>query len=131
MCVAPKSGPGREYSIAVDWRDCAWSPPIVVQFPAAAQPDPVAQTSPPSPPASARSRRSEAETDKSVYPEGVRGWSRVSKPANRVIPNALPAWPPSRRSGALARREGGKPAIQQVWKPAPRAGASGRNRIYF
>jgi len=113
MCVAPKSGPGREYSIAVDWRDCAWSPPIVLQFPAAAQPDPVAQTS------------------KSVYPEGVRGRSRVSKPANRVIPGALPAWPPSRRSGALARREGGKPAIQQVGKPAPRAGASGRNRIYF
>ena len=32
MCVAPKSGPGREHSIAVDWRDCAWSPRIVVQF---------------------------------------------------------------------------------------------------
>jgi hypothetical protein len=35
MSVARKSGPGREYSIAVDWRDCAWSPRIVVQFPAA------------------------------------------------------------------------------------------------
>jgi hypothetical protein len=34
MCVARKSGPGREYSVAVDWRDCAWSPRIVVQFPA-------------------------------------------------------------------------------------------------
>jgi hypothetical protein len=106
MCVAPKSGPGREHAIAVDWRDCAWSPRIVEQFPAAAQLDPVAQTS------------------KSAV-------SRVSKPATRVIPGALPAWPPSRRSGALARREGGKPAIQQVWKPAPRAGVSGRNRIYF
>jgi hypothetical protein len=31
MCVAPKSGPGREHAIAVDWRDCAWSPRIVVQ----------------------------------------------------------------------------------------------------
>jgi hypothetical protein len=31
MCVAQKSGPGREYSVAVDWRDCAWSPRIVVQ----------------------------------------------------------------------------------------------------
>jgi hypothetical protein len=40
MCVARKSGPGRNYSIAVDWRDCAWSPRIVVQFPAAAQLDP-------------------------------------------------------------------------------------------
>jgi len=35
MCVARKSGPGREYSIAVDWRDCAWFPRIVVQFPRA------------------------------------------------------------------------------------------------
>jgi len=31
MCVARKSGPGRENSVAVDWRDCAWSPRIVVQ----------------------------------------------------------------------------------------------------
>jgi len=31
MSVARKSGPGREYSVAVDWRDCAWSPRIVVQ----------------------------------------------------------------------------------------------------
>jgi hypothetical protein len=36
MCVAQKTGPGREYAVAVDWRDCAWSPRIVVQFPAAA-----------------------------------------------------------------------------------------------
>jgi hypothetical protein len=41
MCVAQKSGPGRECSVAVDWRDCAWSPPIAVQFPAAAHCDPV------------------------------------------------------------------------------------------
>jgi len=34
MCLARKSGPGREQAIAVDWRDCAWSPRIVVQFPA-------------------------------------------------------------------------------------------------
>jgi len=34
MCVARKSGPGREYSVAVDWRDCAWSPRIVVRHPA-------------------------------------------------------------------------------------------------
>jgi hypothetical protein len=32
MCVARKSGPGREYSVAVDWRDCAWSPRIVVRL---------------------------------------------------------------------------------------------------
>jgi hypothetical protein len=89
MCVARKSGPGREHAIAVDWRDCAWSPRIVEQLPAAVQLDPVAQTS------------------KSAV-------SRVSKPATREIPGALPAWPP---------------AIQQVWKPAPRAGVSGRNRI--
>src|ERR1017187_4280159 len=38
MCVARKSGPGREYSVAVDWRDCAWFPRIVVQFPAVAHP---------------------------------------------------------------------------------------------
>jgi len=38
MCVAPKSGPGREYSIAVDRRDCAWSPPIVVRNPEPATP---------------------------------------------------------------------------------------------
>jgi hypothetical protein len=37
MCVARKSGPGREYSVAVDWRDCAWSPRIVVRRPVAAQ----------------------------------------------------------------------------------------------
>jgi hypothetical protein len=87
MCVARKSGPGRECSIAVDWCDCAWSPPIVVQFPhAGARLDFVAQTS------------------KSAV-------SRVSKPANRVISNALPTW---------------KSAIRQVWKPAPRAGAAGR-----
>ena len=30
------------------------------------------------------------------------------KPANCVIPNSLPTWPPSRRSGALACRKGGK-----------------------
>jgi hypothetical protein len=40
MCVARKSGPGREYSIAVDWRDCAWSPRIVVRRSVAAQLDP-------------------------------------------------------------------------------------------
>jgi hypothetical protein len=40
MCVARKSGPGREYSVAVDWRDCAWSPRIVVQLPVAAHLDP-------------------------------------------------------------------------------------------
>jgi hypothetical protein len=38
MCVARKSGPGREYSVAVDWRDCAWSPRIVVRRPVAAHP---------------------------------------------------------------------------------------------
>jgi hypothetical protein len=36
MSVARKSGPGREYSIAIDWRDCAWSPRIVVRRPVAA-----------------------------------------------------------------------------------------------
>jgi hypothetical protein len=40
MCVARTSRPGRKQAIAVDWRDCAWSPRIVVQFPAAAQLDP-------------------------------------------------------------------------------------------
>jgi hypothetical protein len=38
MCVARKSGPGREYSVAVDWRDCAWSPRIVMGSPVAAHP---------------------------------------------------------------------------------------------
>jgi hypothetical protein len=38
MCVARKSGPGREYSVAIDWRDCAWSPRIVVRRPVAATP---------------------------------------------------------------------------------------------
>ena len=47
-------------------------------------------------------RAAVAQTFKSVYPESVRGWSRVSKPAN-----ALPTW---------------KSAIRQVWKPALRAG---------
>src|ERR1017187_859408 len=45
-----------------------------------------------------------AQTSKSAV-------SRVSKPANCVIPNALPTW---------------KSAIRQVWKPALRAGAPGR-----
>jgi hypothetical protein len=45
-----------------------------------------------------------AQTSKSAV-------SRVSKPANGVIPNAMPTW---------------KSAIRQVWKPALRAGASGR-----
>jgi hypothetical protein len=36
MCLMRKSGPGREYSIAIDWHDCAWSPLILVQFPVAA-----------------------------------------------------------------------------------------------
>jgi hypothetical protein len=36
MCVARKSGPGRKYSVAVDWRDCSWAPRIVVQLPVAA-----------------------------------------------------------------------------------------------
>jgi spermidine synthase len=58
----------------------------------------VAQTSPPSPPASARSRRSGAETDKSAV-------SQVSKPANGSLPLLQPTW---------------KSAIRQVWKPAPR-----------
>jgi hypothetical protein len=119
MCVAPKSGPGREYSIAVDWRDCAWSPPIVVQNRWGEAPD-----EPLSP----------CRAGFGV-PKPAREYARPTKTgkrtANRVISNALPAWPPSRRSGALARREGRKPAIQQVGKPAPRAGASGRNRIYF
>ena len=38
MCVARKSRLGREYAIAVDWRDCAWSPRIVVRRPVAATP---------------------------------------------------------------------------------------------
>jgi hypothetical protein len=38
MCAARKSGPGRECSVAVDWRDCAWSPRIVVRRPVAATP---------------------------------------------------------------------------------------------
>jgi hypothetical protein len=33
-------------------------------------------------------------------------------------PGRPPTWPPSRRSGALARRGGGKSATQQAWKPA-------------
>jgi len=40
MSVARKSRTGREYSVAVDWRDCAWSPRIVVQLPVAAHLDP-------------------------------------------------------------------------------------------
>jgi hypothetical protein len=56
----------------------------------------VAQTSPPSPLAPARSRRSEAETDKSAV-------SRVSQPASPTTAEALPIW---------------KSATQQVWKPA-------------
>jgi len=92
MCVAQKSGSGREYSVAVDWRDCAWSPRIVVQSMWGEAADP------------ARVQLySVAQTSKSAV-------SRVSKPANRVISNALPTW---------------KSAIQQVLKPAPQAGATG------
>jgi hypothetical protein len=36
MRVASSSKPRRVGSIAVDWRDCAWSPPIVVRIPEAA-----------------------------------------------------------------------------------------------
>jgi hypothetical protein len=104
MCVAPKSGPGREYSIAVDWRNCAWSPRIVVQNRWGEAPD-----EPLSP----------CRAGFGV-PKPAREYARPTKTgkrtANRVIPGALPAW---------------KPAIQQVWKPVPRAGVSGRNRINF
>ena len=59
----------------------------------------LARTSPPSPAASARSRRSGAETDKSAV-------SRISKSADRRHFHALPTW---------------KSATQQVWKPALRS----------
>jgi prepilin-type N-terminal cleavage/methylation domain-containing protein len=36
MRATPPSKPRRAGSIAVDWRDCAWSPPIVVRIPEAA-----------------------------------------------------------------------------------------------
>ncbi len=36
MCATQKSGPRRGGSaLPVDWRDCAWSPSIVMQFPRA------------------------------------------------------------------------------------------------
>jgi hypothetical protein len=38
MCATPSSEPRRRAgSIAVDWRDCAWSPPVVVRSPVAAE----------------------------------------------------------------------------------------------
>jgi hypothetical protein len=36
MRATPPAKPRRAGSIAVDWRDCAWSPPIVVRIPEAA-----------------------------------------------------------------------------------------------
>ena len=68
---------------------------------------PAAQTSPPSPLAPARSRRSEAETDKSVYPESFRGWSRPAlrdKPAD-VTPHPTPCRLGRRRAGAALWRD--------------------------
>jgi hypothetical protein len=67
MCVARKSGTGREYSIAVDWRDCAWSPRIVERFPAAARLDPAI-------PAGRRCRAAQtsARTSTAMFPPVLR-----------------------------------------------------------
>ena len=35
MRATPPPESRREYFLAVDWRDCAWSPPIVVRNPGA------------------------------------------------------------------------------------------------
>jgi hypothetical protein len=130
MCVARKSGPGREYSVAVDWRDCAWSPRIVVRRPVAATPVGRIRVLPPN--ATRLERGCVQSTSRSTLKRSAA--SGVFQPAG--FAKLLRLVPLQRDTAAFRGQCANTPSpVRLVTKRSPASSSisppSRRNRIYF